>query len=29
VPPVRHRGDPRIAELRRDVLGLHGLDANR
>jgi NitT/TauT family transport system ATP-binding protein len=24
----RHRGDPRLAELRREVLGLLGLDAN-
>jgi NitT/TauT family transport system ATP-binding protein len=23
----RHRGDPRLAELRREVLGLLGLDA--
>jgi NitT/TauT family transport system ATP-binding protein len=24
----RHRGDPRLAELRREILGLLGLDAN-
>jgi NitT/TauT family transport system ATP-binding protein len=28
LPYPRHRGDPRIAGLRRDVLGLLGLDAN-
>ncbi len=28
LPYPRHRGDPRIAELRREVLGLLGLDAN-
>ena len=26
-PYPRHRGDPKLAELRRDVLGLLGLDA--
>jgi NitT/TauT family transport system ATP-binding protein len=26
-PYPRHRGDPRLAELRRDILGLLGLDA--
>jgi NitT/TauT family transport system ATP-binding protein len=28
LPYPRHRGDPRLAALRRDVLGLLGLDAN-
>ncbi|HTI83635.1 MAG TPA: ABC transporter ATP-binding protein [Acetobacteraceae bacterium] len=28
LPYPRHRGDPRLAELRREVLGLLGLDAN-
>ncbi len=27
-PYPRHRGDPRLAELRRHILGLLGLDAN-
>jgi NitT/TauT family transport system ATP-binding protein len=27
LPYPRHRGDPRLAELRRQVLGLLGLDA--
>jgi len=28
LPFPRHRGDPRLAELRREILGLLGLDAN-
>jgi len=28
LPCPRHRGDPQLAELRREVLGLLGLDAN-
>jgi NitT/TauT family transport system ATP-binding protein len=28
LPYPRHRGDPRLVELRREVLGLLGLDAN-
>jgi NitT/TauT family transport system ATP-binding protein len=28
LPYPRHRGDPRLAELRREVLGLLGLEAN-
>jgi len=28
LPYPRHRGDARLAELRREVLGLLGLDAN-
>jgi NitT/TauT family transport system ATP-binding protein len=28
LPYPRHRGDPRLAELRREILGLLGLDAN-
>jgi NitT/TauT family transport system ATP-binding protein len=28
LPFPRHRGDPRLAELRRQVLGLLGLDAD-
>jgi NitT/TauT family transport system ATP-binding protein len=28
LPYPRHRGDPRLAQLRREVLGLLGLDAN-
>ncbi len=27
-PYPRHRGDPKLAELRRNILGLLGLDAN-
>ena len=27
LPYPRHRGDPRLAELRRNILGLLGLDA--
>ena len=27
LPFPRHRGDPRLAELRREILGLLGLDA--
>ena len=27
LPYPRHRGDPRLAELRREILGLLGLDA--
>jgi NitT/TauT family transport system ATP-binding protein len=26
-PFPRHRGDPKLADLRRDILGLLGLDA--
>jgi NitT/TauT family transport system ATP-binding protein len=26
-PYPRHRGDPKLAELRRNILGLLGLDA--
>ena len=28
LPYPRHRGDPRLAELRRESLGLLGLDAS-
>ena len=28
LPFPRHRGDPRLAELRREILGLLGLDAD-
>ena len=28
LPYPRHRGDPRLAELRREMLGLLGLDAD-
>jgi len=28
LPFPRHRGDPRLADLRREILGLLGLDAN-
>jgi NitT/TauT family transport system ATP-binding protein len=27
LPYLRHRGDPRLADLRRRILGLLGLDA--
>jgi NitT/TauT family transport system ATP-binding protein len=29
LPFPRHRGDPRLAELRREILGLLNLNANR
>jgi NitT/TauT family transport system ATP-binding protein len=28
LPFPRHRGDPRLADLRRQILGLLGLDAD-
>jgi len=28
LPYPRHRGDPRLAELRREVMGLLGLEAS-